>query len=157
MTTDQLTEKVSKITVRPVKMVIIDHPNGGTIDLPELVSRYSLDGLRSSVITFQLRGGTNRHFAPASCKLIGMPGCCGMAVVSGLRVNGTYRRRGIGSAMLKYVEDAAREIEYRGLIATDITESNGPALLKSAGWEEQPFAFTNYRTHNTIHTFTKEL
>ena len=91
----------------------------------------------------------------ARFSLYQMPHCCGIMMLSKLEVNINYRRKGVGSILLKLVEYIAFKGKYTKVICTNVTPEFN-ALLNKHQWNLLD-TFTNRNTDNTVKMWVKEV
>lgn len=79
-----------------------------------------------------------------------LPGCCGVAVSSGVHVSYLCRNRGINTILNKFRIELAKHMGYSVLMCSDI-DSNEPSkrTLARNGWKDI-YHFKNRRTNNTV-------
>lgn len=100
--------------------------------------------------------GAERAVQVATFKLALMTGCCGIDIFTGLYVENTYRRHGIGTILTKMAMNMSKYNGYTLMTASDIAGSLESKTLEKLGWKEVQ-KFTNNRTHNTISVYNYNL
>lgn len=101
-----------------------------------------------------------KAFTDSWIYLYGLAGCCGSAVLTGLRVFGNYRHKGIGTFMVELAEWCAYHLGYTSVIGTDIVQEDDETvmahILDKRGWQRCG-TFKNRRTDNYVSYFIKNL
>jgi hypothetical protein len=103
----------------------------------------------------------NTYYPPSirisQLKLVELPGCCGVAVSTGLSVSHEYTNKGIGNLMQQIRDYVARRLNYGKIIATVVVGNKSEEhLLKKFGFVSTP-EFTNPKTGHRIRLWEKDL
>lgn len=87
----------------------------------------------------------------ARFNLVPMPGCCGICISTGSKVDDEFKGKGIGTLLNSLRIDIAREMGYGLLMCTDV-ETNTPQrrILGKNGWRDI-HKFVNPRTKNSVY------
>jgi len=91
----------------------------------------------------------------ARFSLYQMPNCCGIMILSKLDVNYGYRRKGVGSILLNFIEYIGLTGDYTKVICTNINPIFDVLLAKKK-WKLVD-AFYNHNSEHTVKTWMKEV
>ena len=89
-----------------------------------------------------------------ACSLDDFPGCCGITILTGVRIFQDNRDKGYGTRLVQKAIKIAKEREFSLLVATTNQYTpNMQHILKKHGFEELDMTFKNKKTNNTIYQF----
>lgn len=106
------------------------------------------------------RPGNMNDLQIAYWKLVQLPGCCGVAVSTGLNIKRDFRGRGLNNILILLREELAKDQGYGAIIATTISDKRGArpenSTLRKANFLELS-TFQNPRTGNELLVWFRNL
>lgn len=110
---------------------------------------YHLGDVQDGATEYTLIGKENgRHYG--GFRLVQMPGCCGICILTGLWVQHTLQSKGLGSCLVSFAKEVAASAGYTTLFGTDIACNEPSSKLAEAQNFKTVFEFTNARTDNDV-------
>lgn len=102
--------------------------------------------------------GAGKYVVMSRFSIDQLPGCCGIVVFYHASVAEDFRKKGLGSLLLKLREEAARKAGYTVALATVLaTNEDEISILGKGGWVESAPVFKNKRTSNKVLLLRKTL
>ena len=89
-----------------------------------------------------------------SCSVDDYPGCCGIGVLTGVKIFQGNLNKGYGTLLVEKAIEVAKEKEFSLLVATTNQHTpNMQHILKKKGFVELDITFKNKKTNNTIYQY----
>jgi len=85
------------------------------------------------------------------------PGCCGIALFTGLKIKQEYRGRGIGKELIKLLITKAKSDNYSTLVCTDVQHNIPMIMILEEYGFKHVYTFNNNRTDNNVNISVKDL
>lgn len=82
--------------------------------------------------------------------MIEMPGCCGILISTGVRVEESFRRKGVNTLVNKYRIEMAKALNYGLLLCTDVDHNKAQIKTLNRNKWNKLFSFINPKTNNKV-------